>query len=173
VPGIRPPTIEDADRLGEVHVAAWQAGYRGGLMPDDYLDGLSADGRAQLWRDAIAGGVRARAARLVAEDDDGTVVGFVVCGPSEGDPDSVVGEVYSLNVHPDAWGAGHGGALLKAATTALRDAGYPEAVLWVHRDNVRAQQLYERAGWVRDGQTRNQEVFGITVPEVRYRRPLD
>jgi len=171
-PRIRTPRVDDADRLGAVHVAAWQAGYRGGLMPDDYLDGLSVEDRAQLWHDAISGGVRPGAARLVAVDDSDDVAGFVVCGPSDGDPDSRAGEVYALNVHPDAWGAGHGGALLAAAVDALRDANYPEAVLWVHRDNARARGLYERAGWVPDGAARDQEVFGITVPEVRYRLPL-
>jgi hypothetical protein len=37
---IRQPTVDDADALGRTHVRAWQAAYRGGLMPDEYLDSL-------------------------------------------------------------------------------------------------------------------------------------
>ena len=33
---VRVPTVGDADALGRVHVRAWQAAYRDGLMPDDY-----------------------------------------------------------------------------------------------------------------------------------------
>ena len=36
--------------------------------------------------------------------------------------------------------------------------------------NARARRFYEIAGWVADGSERTGEVFGITVPEVRYRR---
>ena len=39
---VRVATIEDAHAVGRVHVRAWQAAYRGGLMPDSYLDALAA-----------------------------------------------------------------------------------------------------------------------------------
>jgi hypothetical protein len=35
--------------------------------------------------------------------------------------------------------------------------------------NARARRFYEIAGWA-DGDQRTSEVFGVTVPEVRYRR---
>jgi hypothetical protein len=38
---IRLARPEDAGPIAEVHVAAWQAAY-GGLMPDSYLDQLTA-----------------------------------------------------------------------------------------------------------------------------------
>lgn len=40
-----------------------------------------------------------------------------------------------------AWRAGFGRALLDAGTSALRQAGFGEAVLWVHPDNQRARPL--------------------------------
>jgi RimJ/RimL family protein N-acetyltransferase len=45
-------------------------------------------------------------------------------------------------------------------------------ILWVHPGNERACHFYERAGWQHDGQRRVQEVLGVTVAEVRYRRRL-
>ncbi len=54
-------TLEDAPRVGEVHVRAWQATYRS-VMPDDYLDGLRAEDRADMWvLWVVAENVRARA----------------------------------------------------------------------------------------------------------------
>lgn len=32
---------------------------------------------------------------------------------------------------------------------------------------------YESSGWAVDGTERKAEVFGVTIAEVRYRRPLD
>lgn len=46
---VRDATADDADALGVLHVRAWQAAYRG-AMPDDYLDGLNAADRAELWQ---------------------------------------------------------------------------------------------------------------------------
>ena len=170
---VREPTSEDAHALGQIHVRAWQHAYRGGLMPDDYLDALSAEERADMWRDGLQRPPRPRSTRLVAEHDDGTVVGFVLAGPADGDAASDLGEIYALNVDPNAWGQGAGQALLDAALTATAQAGFPETILWVHPDNARARRFYERNGWNTDGERRRQEVLGVDVPEVRYRHPLD
>lgn len=183
---IRRATSTDARALAAVHVRAWQRAYRGGLMPDTYLDGLSVDERARMWADALARPAPDGVVRLVAEDDAGDLVGFIVVGPSRGEvgPDDrsrgegdEVGEVHALNVDPAAWGAGHGRALLDAGVAVLADAGSADAgsadaVLWVHADNARARTFYASAGWRPDGATRRQEVLGVEVPEVRYRRPL-
>jgi ribosomal protein S18 acetylase RimI-like enzyme len=167
---IREPVPEDAEALGRVHVRAWQVAYRG-MMPDEYLDGLSVDDRAQLWRDGLARPRRPRRVRLVAEHDAQTV-GFVVGGPADGDDDRDAGEVYALNVDPDVWGRGAGQALLSAAVEALASDGFDELVLWVHPDNQRARGFYEHTGWDCEGTTRQQEVLGIEVPEIRYRRTV-
>ena len=39
--------IADTAAVGEVHVRAWQTAYRD-VMPDDYLDGLQPEERADL-----------------------------------------------------------------------------------------------------------------------------
>ena len=48
--------------------------------------------------------------------------------------------------------------------------GFAESVLWVLPGNARARRFYEVAGWVADGSSRESEVLGVSVPEVRYRR---
>ena len=161
---VRPARIRDAPAIGRVHVRAWQAAYRG-HMPDDYLDGLRAEDRAAYWeralrRDDLRGTI------LVVERG-GEVVGFAAVGPSP-DPQGA-GELYAINLDPDHWGTGTGRALLEEAQAELARLGFGEAVLWVLTGNARARRFYEIAGWA-DGDQRTSEVFGVTVPEVRYRR---
>lgn len=166
---IRAAQLTDADDLGRVHVRAWQAAYRNGLMPDEYLDGLSEDERSSMWRDALQNAPRSRSSRLVASiEDDSRVVGFALVGPAGGELDAEHGELFAINVDPDYWGTGAGSALLAAATDALKDAGFSVAVLWVHPSNGRACAFYEARGWRSDEIRREQDVLGVTVPELRY-----
>ena len=169
---IRQPVVEDAPSLGAVHVRAWQHAYRGGLMPDEYLEGLSEEERAERWAEGLQRPPRPRYARFVAEDESGTVVGFITVGPADDNPDSLQGEVFALNVEPECWGQGYGRALLDAGVAALAEAGFTEATLSVHPGNRRAREFYERAGWISDGAEREQEIWGVQVPEVRYRLSL-
>lgn len=166
---IRAPRPDDAPGLGEVHVRAWQVGYRG-VMPDEYLDGLSVEDRTRMWVEVLAREPRVGAQRLLAEAD-GRVVGFAAAGPEVGAEAPTVGELAVLNVHPDWWGRGVGPALLAAATDHLAEA-WRHAILWVATGNARGRRFYEREGWHADGESRTDEVFGITVDEVRYARDL-
>jgi ribosomal protein S18 acetylase RimI-like enzyme len=162
---VRPARIPDASAMGRVHVRAWQAAYRG-HMPDDYLDGLRAEDRAAYWEGTLRR-EDPRGTVLVVERE-GEVVGFAAVGPSP-DPEGA-GELFAINLDPDHWGTGAGRALLGEAQTELGRLGFGETVLWVLTGNARARRFYEIAGWVADGGERSSEIFGVTVPEVRYRR---
>jgi RimJ/RimL family protein N-acetyltransferase len=60
---------------------------------------------------------------------------------------------------------------MAAALTALSEAGYRRAVLWVLAGNARARRFYERAGFAADGAENVLTGLG-GVLEVRYARPL-
>jgi GNAT superfamily N-acetyltransferase len=57
-----------------------------------------------------------------------------------------------LYVHPDARRQGVGEALLKEAEAFARATGSRGLFLRTGRENLPAQRLYERCGWVRDEQ---------------------
>jgi ribosomal protein S18 acetylase RimI-like enzyme len=169
---IRTPGIGDANGLGRVHVRAWKAAYTGGLMSDEYLDSMSVEKRASMWRSSLKNPPRPRATRLVA-NVDGEVIGFALVGPAGGDEGSEVGELYAINVDPDHWDTGAGKALISAAIDALRESRFVAAVLWVHPDNERARRFYTIGGWIDDEVERQQEVLGVEVPEARLSLRLD
>jgi ribosomal protein S18 acetylase RimI-like enzyme len=169
-PQIRRATQDDAEGIAEVQVRAWQAAYVG-LMPQLYLDSLDGAQRAEMWRRAAQ--PRDRGGVIVAVSTI-RIAGFAAFGREEVDGVQVGdrGQLYALNVHPERWRTGLGSALLSAVQAQLAAAGYAEAVLWVHPENLRAIEFYRRHGWADDGARQVADALGVTVPEIRYRRLL-
>ena len=168
-PTIRNAQLEDADRIGAIQVRAWQVAYRG-VMPDAYLDELDADDRAAYWRRQVIALLSSQMLKVIV--DDGLVVGFAAAGPEHDGRDESVGELYAINLDPRVWGRGFGRALLRDMTGELAGLGHVEAVLWVVPQNDRARRFYESEAWRDDHVCREDEVFGVVVPEMRYRRLL-
>jgi ribosomal protein S18 acetylase RimI-like enzyme len=82
---------------------------------------------------------------LVAVDEDGGAVGYVMWTPSEEHA-----TIVTIHVSPDVRRQGVGRVLLDAAARDAREAGATAVDLGVHRDNP-ARALYERAGFTRTG----------------------
>jgi GNAT superfamily N-acetyltransferase len=166
---LRPAVPADALSVARVHVRAWQAAYRG-LMPDEYLDGLREQERAQRYDFASLD--PARPSTLVAEEV-ATILGFVTVSPARDADAAGQGEICALYVEPDCWGRGIGRSLAAAARGTLHRLGFRRAVLWVVAGNARAQQFYRADGWSADGERRVQQVWSIAVETVRYGRALE
>ena len=164
---IRAAAAGDATAIGAVQVRAWQRAYRG-IMPDDHLDGIDPDQRAAMWRDLLDGDHPDR--RILVATASDRVVGFAAFGAAR--RDATDGELYAINVDPDAWAAGLGRRLLRTATESLADAGFTRAELFVASANERARRLYESEGWTTDGVEVVEDALGVEVREVRYRRRL-
>jgi len=168
---LRGMRIDDADGLGAVHVRSWQAAYRE-LMPADYLASLSVEERAAMWRERLAADAPPGVHRMVAESGS-RIIGFVLAGPAMGsEEEPPLGQLYAVYVDPDHWDTGVGLVLFSAGVDALSEDGFETAVLWVHRGNDPARSFYEAHGWAADGAEHTEELFGIVVPEVRYRKSL-
>jgi GNAT superfamily N-acetyltransferase len=165
---LRPAEPSDAASVAGMHVRSWQAAYRG-LLPDEYLDGLRPEDRAGMYAFGDLG--PGRPATIVAVEQ-GIIRGFATIGPSRDADQQGAGELRSLNVDPDRWGAGIGRALMEAARGGLVRRGFAEAGLWVLVGNERADRFYRFDGWVPDGSRREDEVWGVAVDEARYRRSL-
>jgi RimJ/RimL family protein N-acetyltransferase len=164
---IREPTAADVRDLGALHANAWQAAYRG-QMPAAFLDQVTVERRTALWT-RLTGTATGEREHIRVADVDGAVVGFVHVGPCrDEDAPEGLGELYGINVAPEAWGSGAGRQLLAAGHGALAAGGFERAVLWVLPGNVRARRFYERGGWTADGAQREIQVTGGVIPEVRY-----
>lgn len=172
---VRRPVVADADDIGRVHVRAWQVGYRG-QMPDEHLDGLSIADRQEVWRQRLTDGLVDNV-MFVAEDPlDGHVCGWVGVGTlrpeATADCPPGTGELWALNLEPEAWGRGIATALMAAAVGELRAQGYRRAILWVLDTNARGRRFYEREGWSADGALKTDLDRGFAMHEQRYGRDL-
>lgn len=154
--------------VAEVHVRSWQVAYRG-LLPDDYLDSLEPARRAERYTFAASG---PDVASTTVAVENGSICGFATVGPSRDDDSARAGELYAIYLHPDRWGRGVGLLLIRDARSRLVDHGRTEALLWVLAGNDRAERFYRLDGWLPDGRQRRDEVQGVEVDEVRYRRRL-
>lgn len=169
---IRRADIHDAQEIARVHVQSWQSAYRG-LLPQDYLDNLDPARRLPAWRRSLLHSGWPRSGAIVAEHDE-HLVGFAhFCPTRDEDRDPVtVGELASIYVLPTVWERGIGRQLMTAVLTALHDAAYTTATLWVLTTNARATRFYVSNNWRPDGTTKPLEIAGITATEARYRRAL-
>jgi len=169
---IREAVAADIPQMALVHVRSWQAAYRG-LIPQDYLDSLDPADRADRWSRIMRDLDPARGGVLVAEGNGG-LCGLVCFGPT-GDEDAdsdQVGEVKAIYLAAEAWGQGHGRALMGVSLQRLAGAGFSEVTLWVLDANARARRFYELAGFQPDGAVKIDDRGTFQLREVRYRRPL-
>ena len=162
---VRPARREDAAAIADVHVRTWQAAYEHVFGAERLAE--IGDGRRAQWERWLADPPPGWQV-FVAEDSE-RVWGFVSVGESRDEPGK--GELFAIYVLPEAWGSGAGSGLMASALEELR--GYSSAMLWVLEDNPRARRFYEREGWLLDGGSRDEEMLGVMVAEVRYRITFD
>lgn len=139
-------------------------------MPDEYLDGLRAEERAQRYDFGSRDPARPRT--LVAVEAD-SICGFAAVSPARDEDAAGHGELCALYVEPDRWGRGIGRALASEARGELSRLGFTQAVLWVVAGNARAEQFYRADGWTPDGLHRARQVWSVTVDTLRYSRVLE
>lgn len=165
---LRRATGADALRVARMHVAAWQAAYRG-IVPGPFLDAMDVAARAARYtfdrRDPT------HPETWIAVDGD-EVVAMVSISPSRDRDLPGLGEIQALYVSPERWRSGAGSTLMSRAEALLRESGFSHALLWVLRDNARGRAFYEAAGWRADGLHKTIQIGGRDVVEVRYRKSL-
>ncbi len=168
---VRTATSADAGTIARVRKATWQDAYAH-LFSTAQLDSISIEESTAQWRrniEVAPDGFHTLVALLGDE-----IVAFASFGPRDFDAgEEHVGELYAIYVLPDIQGRGIGRALMAETVRRFGDEGFGEAVLWVFEDNPRACMFYERAGWSRDGGTKDEAWLGTTWPAVRYRVALE
>ena len=155
----------DAPAIARVHVASWNAAYRG-VIADEALDALTEDRLTPEWRRAIEGGES-----VAVVEDGGAICGYARYGPARDDDldPATAAEIYGFYLHPDAWGRGGGRVLMEHVKDDLRGRGYRLGTLWVVQVNERAQAFYRAVGFAPDGRD---DKLCIGAPEYRFRGEL-
>ncbi len=130
---LRPMTAGDADRV----LAIYQAGLDGG--------DASFETVAPTWTAFDAG--RLAAHRLVAVDDDGSVLGWIAVSPTSSRAVYAGVVEHSVYVDPAAHGRGVARLLLDALITSTEAAGIWTIQSGVFPENAASLALHRRAGF--------------------------
>src|ERR1700680_2792751 len=105
---LRRAELDDAMAVACVHVRSWQAAYRT-LLPDDYLDQLRPEDRAEKYDFASLDPLKPQ---TVVAVEGGLIRGFATTAPSRDRDLPDHGELCALYVDPEQWGRGIGVALV-------------------------------------------------------------
>lgn len=111
---VRPARVEDADRIGAIHVQAWRESYWD-LVHAGALAALDPVARAQRWRQWLQLPV-SPVRLLVGVHPDGRIVGMIVVGPCRDIDNPTPDEVWAINLLAECKGSGLADLML---TTAL------------------------------------------------------
>lgn len=170
---IRQAKADDAAAIARVHVESWRTTYRR-IIPDDYIAKFTAEERERVWRRIIGEGKRSQYV-CIAEDDRGTIVGFVSGGPERSGKSRFRGELYAIYLLEPFQRHGIGRRLAAALARRLFDDGIDSMIVWVLAENP-ARNFYAALGGVHDGE-KPVEIAGAELIEVAYGwkdiRPLE
>ncbi len=159
---------DDAAGIANVHVETWRSTYAG-VLPDDYLVGLSVPRHAALWSHWL-NDTAADHRLYVAAAPAGDIVGFASCGRlrerKQFHGKGRIGEIYALYVLPDFQGRGLGRALLMQSFAGLSESAHDSAILWVLAANP-SRFFYEAMGGRQVG-GRKEKFAGTKVAELAY-----
>jgi GNAT superfamily N-acetyltransferase len=138
----RPAQLSDIPALAEIRASVREnrlVNLR--LDSEDYVRALTTEGRG--W---------------VAEAEDGHILGFVVGRPARQD-------IWALFVRPEAEGQGLGTALMVLVETWMFAQGLTTLVLTT-APGTRAERLYQRRGWTKDGPPGpSEQAYRLTGPK--------
>ncbi|WP_040195844.1 GNAT family N-acetyltransferase [Candidatus Soleaferrea massiliensis] len=164
---IREADSGDAPVISRIFAASWKTAYVG-MVPQEYLDGLSEDHWTGHFKKRVA-------------DDDWTVqvacegeqaVGAIVYGKSKDSAMPGYGEIEAIYLLPSHIGCGMGRLLMDAALDGLARRGYADCFLWVLRENVRAKRFYQKHGFAWTEDICEVELAGRTLVDQRMVRSL-
>jgi len=166
---IRAATIQDAESIAAVHVAAWRVAYQG-IIPDGFLDALSVERSTRDWRKSL----HTKKPDMLVACDGNVIVGWIAFGACrDSGEDRNRAEIEALYVLEPFWRTGVGKGLYNAASQLLLAAGYSSISLWVLSKNLSAQAFYLRIGFTQDARSKTIQIGGASLTEVRFQSLLE
>jgi ribosomal protein S18 acetylase RimI-like enzyme len=169
---IREAVENDVEGIARVHVQGWRESYKDLLSPEA-LAGLSVEERMRMWQGAFTR-PNPQARRLVAETDQGEVVGFACGGPTRPEGVDVLraeAEIFAIYLLDKIKRQGVGRRLMRGVLDHLSGHGFRSAGLWVLKENLPARRFYEALGGTA-GAEQSFDLRGQMVVEVAYRFEL-
>ena len=159
---IRPLEESDLPAVGRILVDTWRSTFRG-LLPDSFLDGLSASHQSQRVSRLLR---QATSACFVAVTPEHQIVAYAGGGRNRGPEPAVTFELYAIYVDREHQGQGIGRRLFHAVAEALAAKSSGSLIVWALTINP-CRSFYERLGGRNIG-TGMTELGGTSFEMVGY-----
>ncbi|MSP52517.1 MAG: N-acetyltransferase [Alphaproteobacteria bacterium] len=160
---VRRADFNDAGAIGRVHIESWRSSYRG-ILPGEYLDGMSDVRHAAMWSDVL-NKQPANRATFVADSNSEGIVGFADCAP-ERSGIAQAGEITAIYLLPAWQRKGLGRGLVANAARHLAAHEFEHLVIRALRENP-WRKFYETIGGTLAGE-RDIKFAGENLKEVNY-----
>lgn len=164
---IRKAEIKDAQKVAYVHTMSWKAAYAG-IVPDEYLNNLSVDTRAEEFRIDYKNNEKTYC--FVAELQD-KAIGFIVLEKSRDKDLSDAGEICAMYLLPEYLDKGYGSQMMRFSVKFLAELGFNTISLWVLEESERARKFYKKCGFVFDGTKKKMDI-GKPFSVIRYKTEI-
>jgi GNAT superfamily N-acetyltransferase len=146
--------------IAKVLVDTWRTAFAG-IVPQDYLDSMSYSS----FEERLTANFGSRFT-VVAQNDDGQVVGFASGGAIRDEEPPFKGELYSIFVRDEYQGMRLGRKMVSHVADHLIKTGINDMIVWVLQDNP-SRRFYE----LLNGEfhrERDIEIGGKALKEVSY-----
>ena len=151
---LRKARLSDAKRIAWIHVHGWQTAYVG-VVPQEYLDGLSVSRRTLDWEKWLEEGTL----DAIVYVSGGAILGYAAYNRAE---------LVGLYVRPERKREGIGSALMarfEAETATANIRG-----LWVLSENHSAIEFYRSLGYEVSGESKKTSICDVSLEEVRMEK---
>ena len=131
----------DAPNIAEVNVESWRTTYKG-IVPERYLMDMTPEKQEKRWRLIIE---NPECIVLVAEQEDGQIIGYISGGRERSGKEAFDGELYAIYLLKDSQRKGIGRELVKELLDKMRNQQITNMLVWVIEENP-SKRFYELIG---------------------------
>ncbi|WP_028563737.1 GNAT family N-acetyltransferase [Paenibacillus pinihumi] len=126
---IRQAAAEDAYGIAHAHLEAWHQAYKN-IIDEQTLAQMKLDHRIKMWEESLRNPQPDKPI-YVAQDTDGSIVGFASGGPSRKPDSKCQGELYAIYLLKDFHGNKTGTRLFHHIAADLHGKGMNSLLAWV------------------------------------------
>ncbi|MBM7667298.1 ribosomal protein S18 acetylase RimI-like enzyme [Solibacillus kalamii] len=137
---IRKANRGDAPGIAKVHVDSWRTTYKG-IIPQNFLDGLSYEQRTKLWENNISDQTNT----IFVAENENIIIGFVTGSTRSTNKEVGASDLTSIYLLEEWQGQSVGKKLLNQIMTSLLEQGYQKVYVDVLADN-KTKQFYQYYG---------------------------
>lgn len=160
---IKPLGPEQAQQVSDLHLYIWQQAYAP-IFGKERLRDLPREESRQTWRQRM----HLERYRGIGLWQQERLIGFAGWGVEA----TAIAEIYHFYLHPEYWGGGTAGSFMQYLLQLIRQQNHQEVVLWVLKENKRAQRFYQKQGFEPAHLEKQRNKWGLVIEEVQFKRQL-